>query len=136
MKLINLIPLREVEEDKSTPELVALPYFREFQTTHGYKPIFKYLGTKGEELIFEADVEDFGMLDLIISDAKLIAKITEKTAVFGIVYTLTGLERFDATVCAMNQKDGVIEKIAFDNKDKKNFGASQTNFLKIIEDQN
>ena len=56
MKLINLMPLREVEEDKSTPELVGLPYFRQFQTTHGYKPMFKYLGTKGEELVFEADV--------------------------------------------------------------------------------
>jgi len=135
MKLINLMPLREVEEDKSTPELVGLPYFREFQTLHGYKPLFKYLGMKGEELIFEADVVDFGMLNLIISDAKLIAKVTQKTAIFGIVYTLTGLERFDATVCAMNQKDGVIEKITFDNKDKKNFGAAQTNFMKVIEDQ-
>jgi len=135
MKLMNLIPLREVEEDKSTPELVGLPYFREFQTAHGYKPMFKFLGMKGEEMIFEADVEDFGMLDLIISDAKLIAKVTEKTAIFGIVYTLTGLERFDATVCAMKQKDGVIERITFDNKDKKNFGAAQTNFLKVIEDQ-
>ena len=135
MKLINLIPLREVEEDKSTPELVGLPYFRAFQTTHGYKPLFKFLGTKGEEMIFTADVTDFGMLDLIISDAKLVAKVTEKTAIFGIVYTLTGLERFDATVCAMKQKDGQIEHFIFDNKDKKNFGASQTNFLKVIEDQ-
>ena len=75
------------------------------------------------------------MLDLIVSDAKLIAKVTEKTAIFGIVYTLTGLERFDATVCAMNQKNGVIERITFDNKDKKNFGAAQTNFLKVVEDQ-
>ena len=75
-------------------------------------------GTKGEEMIFTADVTDFGMLDLIISDAKLVAKVTEKTAIFGIVYTLTGLERFDATVCAMKQKDGQIEHIIFDNKDR------------------
>ena len=66
---------------------------------------------------------------------KLVAKITEKTAIFGIVYTLTGLERFDATVCAMKQKDGQIERIPFDNKDKKNFGAAATNFLKVMEDQ-
>jgi len=134
MKLINLIPLREADEPTS-PELIATPYFREFQTAHGYKPLFKFLGIKGEEMIFTADVTDFGMLDLIISDAKLVAKVTEKTAIFGIVYTLTGLERFDATVCAMKQKDGVIERITFDNKDKKNFGAAQTNFLKLIEDQ-
>jgi len=135
MKLINLMPLREVEEDKSTPELVGLPYFRQFQTTHGYKPMFKYLGTKGEELVFEADVNDFGMLDLIVSDAKLIAKVTEKTAIFGIVYTLTGLARLEATICTMKQKDGAIEIIPFDNKDKKNFGAAQTNFLKIVQDE-
>jgi hypothetical protein len=134
MKLINLIPLREADEPTS-PELIATPYFREFQTAHAYKPLFKYLGTKSEEMIFVADLTEFGMLDLIISDAKLVAKITEKTAIFGIVYTLTGLERFDATVCAMKQKDGVIERITFDNKDKKNFGAAQTNFLKVIEDQ-
>lgn len=134
MKLKSLIPLREVEETPS-PELIATPYFREFQTAHGYKPLFKFLGTKGEEHIFTADISNFGWLDMIVSDAKLVAKITEKTAIFGIVYTLTGLERFDATVCAMKQKDGQIERIMFDNKDKKNFGAAQTNFLKVIEDQ-
>ena len=134
MKLINLIPLREAEEALS-PELIATPYFREFQAAHRYKPLFKFLGTKGEEHIFTADLTDFGMLDMIVSDAKLVAKITEKTAIFGVIYTLTGLERFDATVCAMKQKDGQIECITFDNKDKKNFGASQTNFLKVIEDQ-
>ena len=57
MKLINLIPLREVE-DVSTPELMATPFFREFQTKHGYKPLFKYLGTKADEHIFVADVTD------------------------------------------------------------------------------
>ncbi len=134
MKLRDLLPLREADEPTS-PELTATPYFREFQTAHGYKPLFKFLGTKSEEHIFIADLTDFGMLDLIISDAKLVAKVTEKTAIFGIVYTLTGLERFDATVCAMKQKDGQIERIMFDNKDKKNFGAAQTNFLKVIEDQ-
>lgn len=133
MKLINLIPLREVEEDQSTPELIAIPYFREFQTAHGYKPLFKYIGTKGEENIFVADLTDFGALDMIISDAKLFAKITDKYAVFGIVYTLTGLERFDATVCLMKQKDGQIERIMFDSKDKKNFNAKTTNFMKLID---
>ena len=134
MKLKSLIPLREAEETPS-PELIATPYFREFQTAHGYKPLFKFLGTKGEEHIFTADITNFGWLDMIVSDAKLVAKITEKTAIFGIVYTLTGLERFDATVCAMKQKDGQVERIPFDNKDKKNFGAAATNFLKVIEDQ-
>ena len=56
MKLINLIPLREVEEELTSPELMATPYFREFQTAHGYKPMFKFLGVKNEENIFVADL--------------------------------------------------------------------------------
>jgi len=135
MKLINLIPLREVEEDQPTPELMAIPYFREFQTAHGYKPMFKFLGVKNEENIFVADLTQFGMLDLIIADAKLYAKVTEKYAVFGIVYTLTGLEKFEATVCLMKQKDGQIERIIFDNKDKKNFNNKATDFIKLIDKQ-
>mgnify|MGYP007082161505 FL=1 len=93
------------------------------------------MGVKNEENIFVADLTNFGMLDLIITEAKLYAKVTEKYAVFGVVYTLTGLESLDATVCLMKQKDGQIERFMFDNKDKKNFGAAQTNFLKLIEDQ-
>ncbi len=134
MKLINLIPLREVEEGPN-PELIATPYFREFQTTHGYKPLFKFIGVKSDENIFVAELNNLGQLDMIISDAKLYAKRTSKYAVFGIVYTLTGLERFDATVCLMKQKDGQIERIMFDNKDNKNFNAKTTNFLKLIDDQ-
>jgi len=134
MKLINLLPLREAEEGPN-PELVATPYFREFQTAHGYKPMWKYIGTKSEEHIFVADLNNFGQLDLIISDAKLFAKVTDKYAVFGIVYTLTGLEKFDATVCKMKQKDNQIERIMFDNKDKKNFDAKTTNFLKLIDEK-
>jgi hypothetical protein len=95
--------------------------------------MFKFLGVKSEESIFVADLTDFGMLDLIIADAKLYAKVTEKYAVFGVVYTLTGLEKFDATVCLMKQKDGQIERIMFDNKDKKNFDAKTTNFMKLTE---
>jgi len=136
MKLINLIPIREeyVEAtDSKNPELIALPFFREFQTKHGYKPLFKYVGTKGEEMIFTADIKDFGMLDLIIKDAQIMAKVSEKEAVFGMIYTLTGLEKSDATICKMKQKDGVIEVMMFDDKDKKNFGAAVTKFLDIIE---
>lgn len=134
MKLINLIPLREyAAEEATTPEMIALSYFREFQTAHGYTPLFKYIGTKAEDHIFVADVTDFGMLGLIISDAKLYAKVNEKEATFGIVYTLTGLEQFDATVCKMKQKDGQIERLAFDNKDKKNFDAKTTNFIDLLD---
>ncbi len=136
MKLINLIPLREVDDVEATsPELTATPYFRELQAVYGYKPLFKFIGIKGEESIFVAELNNFGELDMIISDAKLFAKITSKYAVFGIVYTLTGLEKFDATVCKMKQKDGQIERIMFDNKDKKNFNAKTTDFIKLIDNE-
>ena len=134
MKLINLIPLKEYAvEEATTPEMIALPYFREFQAAHGYKPLFKYLGNKDEQMIFIADLTSFGMLDMIITDAKLIAKVTEKEASFGVVYTLTGLEQFDATVCKMKMKNGQIERMAFDNKDKKNFDAKTTNFIDVLD---
>ena len=138
MKLINLIPLKElaVEDVSATePEMIATPYFREFQAVHGYRPVFKYIGNKGEQMIFVADVNDFGMLDMIITDAKLFAKVTEKEATFGIVYTLSGLEQFDATVCKMKQKNGQIERMMFDNKDKKNFDAKTTNFVDLLDRQ-
>jgi hypothetical protein len=138
MKLINLIPLKElaIEDVSATePEMIATPYFREFQTAHGYKPLFKYIGNKGEQMIFVADLTDFGALDMIITDAKLFAKVTEKEATFGIVYTLTGLEQFDATVCKMKQKNGQIERMMFDNKDKKNFDAKTTNFVDLLDKQ-
>jgi len=136
MKLVNLIPLKEYSvEDASanTPELIAQPYFREFQAAHGYLPVFQYLGTKGEEHIFVAELNKFGQLDMIISYAKLFAKVTDKYAVFGIVYVLTGLEEFDATVCKMKKKNGQIERIMFDNKDKKNFDAKTTNFVDLLD---
>lgn len=134
MKLINLIPLREAE-DEGNPELVATPYFREFQTAHGYKPLFHYVGTKSEEHIFVAELDSYGALDLVVSCAELYAKVTDKYAVFGVVYTLKSLDQYETTVCKMKQKDGQIERIMFDKKDKKNFDAKTTNFLKLIDDE-
>ena len=118
MKLINLIPLREVE-DQSTPELIATPYFREFQAKHGYTPLFKYIGVKNQEHIFMADLEDLGAMNLIVAKAQIMAKITDKQASFGLIYTLTGLNQLDACICVMKQKDTIIELIPFDEKDKK-----------------
>lgn len=137
MKLINLIPLKEDYVDPvevtTNPDILATPFFRQFHTAHGYKPMFKYLGTKGEEMIFSADVKNFGEMDLIVKDAQIIAKVSEKEAIFGMVYTLTGLEKFDATICKMKMKDGKIESIMFDDKDKKNFGAAATKFMDLIQ---
>lgn len=130
MKLVNLIPLREVEE--TTPELVATPFFREFQTKHGYKPLFRFLGTKGDQHIFVADCDDLGALEMIFSQAQIMAKVTEKEAVFGMIYTTTGLEKWDGTICKMKMKDGVVEVMPYDSKDKKNFDAKTTKFVDII----
>jgi len=133
MKLVNLIPLREAKEEMS-PELMAIPFFREFQTAHGYKPLFRFIGTKGEQHIFTAIIPNVGMLDVIIKDAIIMAKIEAKQAVFGIIYTLTGLETLDANICKMKLKEGVIEHIPYDSADKKNFDAKTTKFKEIIED--
>lgn len=132
MKLINLIPLREVE-DQSTPELIATPYFREFQAKHGYTPLFKYIGVKNQEHIFMADLEDLGAMNLIVAKAQIMAKVTEKEASFGLIYTLTGLNQLDASICVMKQKDNVIEVIPYDSKDKTNFGAKATEFASLIQ---
>jgi len=132
MKLINLIPLRE-EEQQTTPELTATPYFREFQTKHGYKPLFNYLGIKGGEHIFTSPVDNLGMLDLVIVDAQIMAKVTDKEAVFGLIYTNNSLEKYDCTICKMIQKGGIIEVIAYDSKDKKNFDAKTNRFASLID---
>jgi len=132
MKLVNLIPLREVE-DQSTPELIATPYFREFQAKHGYTPLFKYIGIKNQEHIFMADLEDLGAMDLIVAKAQIMARITEKEAFFGLIYTLTGLNQLDASICKMIQKDGGIEVLPYDSKDKKNFNAKATEFASLIQ---
>lgn len=134
MKLINLIPLREAE-DQLTPELIATPYFREFQTKHGYKPLFKYIGMKNQEHIFMADLEDLGAMDLIVAKAQIMARIAEKEACFGLIYTLTGLNQLEASICVMKQKDGIVEVIPYDEKDKKNFNAKTTKFASLIEQE-
>jgi 23S rRNA maturation-related 3'-5' exoribonuclease YhaM len=72
------------------------------------------------------------MLDLVIKDAQIMAKVTEKEGVFGMIYTLTGLEKFDATICKMKQKDGQIEHVMFDDKNKKEFDAQTNKFLDLI----
>jgi hypothetical protein len=129
LKLRDLIKLREASE--TNHEQMAMPFLREFHTRYGYNVNFKFLGMKDEECIYVAPMSDLGMFEMIVSDAKIYAKITEKSAIFGIVYTLTGLEKFEATISAMKQKDGVVETILFDNSDKKTFSDKATDFLGI-----
>lgn len=132
MKLKNLLPLREAKEEVS-PELMATPFFRHFHVNHGYKMLFEYVGTKGEEHIFLAPINNFGMLDLIITKGDVIAKISEKEAVFGIVYTLSSLEKCDMTICKMKLKNGQVESLKYDSADKKNFDAKTTKFIDLLD---
>jgi hypothetical protein len=127
MKLRNLIKLHE--NNSTDYNIIASPFFRELYAEYNYNINFKFLGVKNEEYIFVAPIENFGMFNMIISDAKIYAKITEKSAIFGIVYTLTGLEKFEATVIAMTNKNGDINIIPFDNSDKKTFSDKATDFL-------
>ena len=62
------------------------------------------------------------------------AKVSEKEAVFGVIYTMTGLDKLDATVCKMKLKDGKVEHIPYDSKDKKNFDAKTTKFIGVIDE--
>jgi len=132
MKLKNLLPILEAKEEMS-PELMALPFFREFQTAHGYKPLFKFLGTKNDEHVFTAALPDVGMLDLVIKEAMLMARVTEKEAMFGVIYTCIDLDRCDIPVCKMKHKDNKVEVMMYDSKDKKNFSAAATKFLDVIK---
>lgn len=133
MKLKNLLPILEAKDEMS-PELMALPYFRQFQGVHGYKPLFKFLGTKGDQHIFTASLPNVGQLDVVIKDAVLMAKVEEKQAVFGVVYTCISLDKSEIPVCKMKLKDGVIEHIPYDSKDKKNFDAKTTKFIDLIDE--
>lgn len=132
MKLKNLLPIFEAKDEMS-PELMALPFFREFQTTHGYKPLFKFLGTKAEQHIFTAELPNLGQLDLIIKEASIMAKVDEKEATFGVIYTMTSLDMMDAPICKMKLKDGKIDVMMYDSKDKKNFDAKTVKFLNIVD---
>ena len=127
MKLRDLIKINE--NSTIDPNLIAVPFFREIYAKYNYTLNFKFLGVKNNEYIFVAPIENFGMFNMIISNAKIYAKVTEKSAIFGIVYTLTGLEKFEATVVAMKNKNGEIEVILFDNDDRKTFSDKATDFL-------
>jgi hypothetical protein len=90
---------------------------------------------KNQEHIFMADLEDLGAMDLIVAKAQIMARIAEKEACFGLIYTLTGLNQLEASICVMKQKDGIVEVIPYDEKDKKNFNAKTTKFASLIEQE-
>lgn len=132
MKLINLIPLKE-----SDHEMLCMEYTRKFSEVHGIQPLFKYVGTKDDIQVHVADLTDVGEMNLVVTDAKIVALVDKKQAMFGVVYTLTGLEKLDATICKLKrtEKDGhvSITHIDFDSDDNKNFNKEATNFKKMLK---
>jgi hypothetical protein len=132
MRLIDLIPLRE-----SDHEMLCMEYTRKFSEVHGIQPLFKFIGLKGDTQVHTADITNVGEMSLIITEAKIVALIDKKQAMFGLMYTLTGLEKLDATICKMKriEKDGhtTITYIEFDSEDNKNFNKDNTNFIKMLK---
>lgn len=134
MKLINLIPIRESENNDDT---LLLDYSRKFSEKYGLQPLFKYMGVKDDVQVYEAELADLGDLNLVFTEAKIVATISKKQAMFGIVYTMSGLARLDATICKMKRtdKDGhvTVELIEYDRDDTKNFKKEDTKFKNIIK---
>jgi len=129
-----MISLKQLLSETITQEqqTVANSYFTEFTKTFKTKVNFKYIGLKNKELVFSAPLSDLGFLNLIISDAVLIARITDSYAYFGVIYTLNGLEQFDATVCKMKKVKNSIEVKLFDDSDS-DFSNQNTNFANLFK---
>lgn len=128
--MIRLKPI--LFEEFTKPEDLAKPYFQEFKKFNKITTNFKYIGLKNKEHVFTSELENLGDLSLIISEGKLVARITEKYAYFGIVYTLNGLEGFDATVCKIDQVNGKMTYSLFDDADSA-FSDKHTTFLNLIK---
>ena len=112
-------------------------YLRKFtEITDGYNTTFDYIGQKDDTKIYISNLSEFGDMSLVITKAYIVAKLTEKDCMFGLVYVLNGLESLDATICRIIKKeeDGQIsfEGILFDIDDKKNFPADQIKFKNVI----
>lgn len=127
-----MIHLTSILKEEFDPKSIAAPFFMEFARAHGVKASFKYIGLKNKEYIFTAPISNIGFLDLIISEAIIMARVTENYAYFGIIYTLNGLEQFDATICRMDKTKNVISVKLFDDSDP-DFSDKNTNFAKLFK---
>jgi hypothetical protein len=96
------------------------------------KSSFKYIGTKNDEHVFSMPITNTGDLNLIITDSVIIARIGKDYAYFGIIYTLTGLEQFDATIFLFKKTDKGITIKRFDNSDP-DFSDAKTKFAKLFK---
>tara|TARA_R110000803_G_scaffold202120_2_gene267130 strand:- start:3012 stop:3410 length:399 start_codon:yes stop_codon:yes gene_type:complete len=132
MKLINLLPLKE-----SDHETLSIGYFRKFQEAHEIAPLFDYLGTKDDIMVYTADLANFGDLTFMVKKAQIVAKVTKKEALFGVVYVCCGAEVHTSPICKIKRKEqegGTSFKlIQYDPEDKKNFSKDLINFKKFIQ---
>jgi len=130
-----MIKLKSIIKEESVTDSVmsmAIPFFKEFSKSLNYNATFNYLGLKNGEHIFTAPLKNLGDLKMIFSEATLMARVSKDQAYFGIIYTLNGLEQFDATVCLIkNTKSGMETKL-FDDSNS-DFSDAKTNFAKLIK---
>lgn len=127
-----MIKLSTLIENQTNPELLGNVFFNKFYSDFNCKPIFKFIGLKNKEYVFTAPLTNLGELKHIISDAQYMARITDKYAYFGIIYTLSGLEQFDATICYMEKTLNTVNVKMFDDSDS-DFSDKNTNFIKLIK---
>ncbi len=135
MKLKDLLPISSLQEAQG--DALSIEYFRKFSECCDYNVLFDYVGVKDDIEIYTADLTNFGDMSGVVSKAYIVAKITKKHAMFGLVYVLNGLEKLDATICKVTrkEKDGHVnlECIKFDAEDKKNFSGDDVKFKNVIK---
>jgi len=107
-------------------------FLQHFQSQTKITGDFKYIGQKNDEKVYTMPLTNLGDMKLIINDAMIMARISETYAYFGIIYTLTGLEQFDATVLLLKMQNGKIESKQFDENDS-DFSNSKTKFASLIK---
>ena len=137
MNLASLIPINRTLITESEEESLLLEYTRKFSEAYGVQPLFKHIGNRDGVEVYTADLSDMGDMGLIVTEAKIMALVEKKQAMFGLIYTMTGLAVVDAVICKMKRKKmeyaNSIELIKFDSEDKKNFDTKSTNFKKFIK---
>lgn len=123
---------KDVTESIVTQESNSIDFLQYFENETGVTGNFKYIGTKNNERVYTMPLEDLGDLRLIINDAVLMARVADDYAYFGVIYTLSGLEQFDATVLLLKKtEDGIVSK-EFDDTDP-DFSDAKTKFATLIK---
>lgn len=126
IRLSTLLKEYSYEIDKD-----VAPVIQAFQNYYTDKNTdFNYLGLKDGEYIYKAEILNLGDLDYVISEAYILARITDKKSYFGLVYLLNGMEQFDATICRVVKKNSEYVVEEFDDK---TFNTKETEFAKIIK---